>query len=160
MEKNLELIKNKIRNIGSAIMYSTSDTILKLPTQIVNTLQIDELGYLWFLVPRPVQNIAAFDRLFTVRLSYFKKGVGTSLSINGIAEMIIDPEVINTLDVDEAIKQKARKELMMLRVKIDGFELFEPAHRKQNVWTVVSNFVMEALFPFYTPSRTMENSFS
>ena len=154
MDKSLEIIKEKIETIGSAIMYSTSDTVLKLPTQIVNTLHIDELGNLWFLIPRPAQHVALFDRIFPVKLSYFKKGVNTSLSINGLGEMILDPEIINAVTcVDDELREKAHDGSMLVRVKIEGVELFEPTARKNNVWSAVSNFFLETLFPFHNPSR-------
>jgi hypothetical protein len=154
MDKSLEIIKEKIENIGSAIMYSMSDTVLRLPAQIVNTICIDDFGHLWFLVPRPAQNVALFDRIFPVKLSYFKKGINTSLSINGLGEMILDPEVINSADcVDDVLRAKARDISMLIRVKIEGVELFEPAARKNNVWAAVSNFFIETLFPFHNPSR-------
>jgi hypothetical protein len=154
MDKSLEIIKDKIENIGSAIMYSTSDSVLRLPTQIVNTLCTDELGHLWFLVPRPGQHVALFDRIFPVKLSYYKKGINTSLSINGIAEMMLDPEVINAVDcIDDTLREKAHEQSMLVRVKIEGVEIFEPAARKNNVWSAVSNFFLETLFPFHNPSR-------
>jgi hypothetical protein len=154
MDKSFEIIKDKIENIGSAIMYSMSDAVLKLPAQIVNTLCIDELGNLWFLVPRPVQQVALFDRIFPVKLSYFKKGVNTSLSINGLGEILLDPEVINTVScVDEELRRMAHDNAMLVRVKIEGVEMFEPATRKNNIWSAVSNFFMETLFPFHSPSR-------
>ncbi|MDH7464264.1 hypothetical protein QEG73_23405 [Chitinophagaceae bacterium 26-R-25] len=154
MDKSLEIIKDKIENIGSAIMYSMPDTVLKLPTQIVNTLCIDDLGHVWFLVPKPVQHVALFDRIFPVKLSYFKKGINTSLSINGLGEMILDPEVINTVTcIDDELREKAHDKSMLVRVKIEGVEMFEPTARKNNLWAAVSNFFMETLFPFHNPSR-------
>jgi hypothetical protein len=131
-----------------------SDAVIKLPAQIVNTICIDELGNLWFLVLRPVQQVALFDRIFPVKLSYFKKGISTSLSINGLGEIILDPEVINAVTfVDGELRGSAHDKSMLVRVTIEGVEIFEPATRKNNVWSAVSNFFMETLFPFHNPSR-------
>ena len=47
---------------------------LKIPACVVKVLETDELGQLWFMIPKPPQSIHAFDKTFPVELDFFRKG--------------------------------------------------------------------------------------
>ena len=116
----LSFIQHKIEELQNALFFSTSDSLLKIPTHIVNVLKVDELGQIWFAVPKPGQQIHEFDNSFGAKLDFFKKGKDFYIKILGKAFIVNDPEEINTIIyINEEIKQKARKnEILLIKVKI------------------------------------------
>ncbi len=116
----LSFVEEKVRDLENALFFSTSDTVLKIPTCVVRILRIDDLGQLWFVVPKPMQCIHTFEKIFQAKLDFFRKGRDYYLKILGKAYIINDPEEINSIEgLTEGIKQKARRnELVILKVKI------------------------------------------
>lgn len=80
---NLQFIKEKIYDLKTAIFFSTSNSILKLPVRIVEALKIDEDGFLWFYMKKPLQHISAFDMVFPARLQFYQKGKSSFVEISG-----------------------------------------------------------------------------
>src|SRR5262245_22734223 len=70
---SLNFVRDKIRNIGSALFYSDQDSVLKFPTSIITALKVDEVGQVWFYMNRPSQYIHQFDTQFPARLDFFRK---------------------------------------------------------------------------------------
>jgi general stress protein 26 len=116
----LSFIEEKVLDLENALFFSTGDAVLKMPTCVVRVLRVDELGQIWFVVPKPSQFIHTFDRVFPVKLNFFRKGRDYYLKILGKAFIVNDPEDINDVDgLSEYIKQKARiNELVILKVQI------------------------------------------
>ena len=69
--QQLNFLKEKIQEIGSAIFFNQSDSVLKLPTSIVDTVKVDDFGLVWFYVQKPKQDLREFDKEFPVRLDFF-----------------------------------------------------------------------------------------
>ena len=90
-------ISEKIQQLQTAILYSNSNCVLKLPTCLATTQYVDEVGCVWITIQRPRQLIHEFDRTFEVELNYYKKGTSFFLNISGMARIIIDPEELNQL---------------------------------------------------------------
>ena len=55
--QQLNFLQEKIQEIGSAIFFNLSDSVLKLPTRLVNTLKVDDYGFVWFFMQRPRQEL-------------------------------------------------------------------------------------------------------
>ena len=81
--QQLNFLQEKILEIGSAIFFNLSDSVLKLPTSLVSTLKVDEFGFVWFFIQKPKQNVQEFDNEFPVRLDFFKKGKSYFLQVMG-----------------------------------------------------------------------------
>lgn len=122
--QQLSFLQDKIRNIGSAIFFNLSDSVLKLPTSVVSTLKVDDFGYIWFLVQKPKQDLGAFEKEFPVRMDFFKKGSSCFLQVNGKAYVVADPEEINTLQMSSEA-QMALSEMVLVKVKILKAEYYE-----------------------------------
>ena len=58
--QQLNFLQEKIREIGSAIFFNQSDSVLKLPTSIVSTLKVDDYGFVWFFIQKPKQSLKEF----------------------------------------------------------------------------------------------------
>lgn len=125
-ETHLPFLQEKISDLRSALFFSLSNAVLKMPTTIVTALKVDDVGQVWFFVNRPVQNIQEFDKEFPARLEFFKKGKSFYLKIMGKACIVNDPEEVNGLvSVPEDVKTKAMSQLVLVKVKIQSVEYME-----------------------------------
>jgi len=132
---HLPFLQQKIYDLRSALFFSLSNAVLKMPTTIVTALKVDEVGQVWFFVNRPLQQIQEFDKEFPARLEFFKKGKPFFLKIMGKACIINDPEEVNGLvSVSEEIKTKAMNQLVLVKVKIQSVEYVENADLETNGW--------------------------
>ena len=134
-ETQLPFLQEKIHELRSALFFSLSNAVLKMPTTIVTALKVDEVGQVWFFVSRPMQNIQEFDREFPARLEFFRKGKSFYLKITGKACIVNDPEELTGLvSVSEEIRSQAMKELVLVKVKIQTVEFMEKSPAETGRW--------------------------
>lgn len=142
-ETHLPFLQEKISDLRSALFFSLSNAVLKMPTTIVTALKVDEIGQVWFFVNRPMQNIQEFDREFPARLEFFKKGKPFYLKIMGKACIVNDPEEVNGLvNLSDDVKSKAMNQLVLVKVKIQSAEYMEntPADANSFMYAIRSQF--------------------
>jgi general stress protein 26 len=146
----LSFVEEKVRDLENALFFSTSDAVLKMPTRVVRVLRIDKLGHLWFVVPKPTQFIHAFEKVFPVKMDFFRKGRNYYLKVLGNAFIVNDPEDINWVDeLSENIKQRARKnELVILKVIITHVDYAEK-HRTKTTVKMLMNQVSSLFFQWF-----------
>src|SRR5438309_1119225 len=94
-ESTTKFLQERIEEIGSAIFYNLSDSVLKLPTSVITSLKVDEYGFVWFCVQKPTQKLSEFDQEFPVKLDFYKKGKGYFLQVIGRGFVVTDPEELN-----------------------------------------------------------------
>jgi len=123
--QQLNFLKEKIQEIGSAIFFNQSESVLKLPTSIVEAVKVDDFGLVWFYIQKPKQDLREFDKEFPVRLDFFRKGKNYFLQVEGKAWMVNDPEEINTLDILSADEKAKMKDMVLVKVKILKAEYHE-----------------------------------
>jgi hypothetical protein len=90
------ILKSKIMELQSALFFTETASIIKLPTHVVSDVEIDEEGQIWFAIPRPVQHLEAFEKEIPAKLDFFKKGLDFFVKITGTAFLIADIEEINS----------------------------------------------------------------
>jgi hypothetical protein len=136
----VKFLEEKIRDLQSALFFSLNDAVLKFPTSLINVLETDELGQLWFLIPKPTQYIHTFDKTFPVKLDFFRKGREYYLKIIGKAFLVNDPEEINSIEcLGDNIKQLARfSESILVKVKISQAEYVEKTPGKTKPGTFLN----------------------
>ncbi|MBS1665149.1 MAG: pyridoxamine 5'-phosphate oxidase family protein [Bacteroidetes bacterium] len=130
-QSDLRFLQEKIQDLRNALFFSQNTALLRMATTIVSVLKVDELGQMWFFVPKPQQALHEFDREFPVRLEFFRKGRQYFLHVSGKAFIVTDPEEINSL-VFEDIREQACNSLVLIKVKMvkaDYFESYQPAHQ-------------------------------
>ena len=133
--QQLNFLQEKIQEIGSAIFFNLSDSVLKLPTSIVTTLKVDDYGYVWFFIQKPRQSLKEFETEFPVRLDFFRKGKGCFLQVNGKGWMVNDPEEMNSfVSLPEETKQLALNEMVLVKVKIVKAEYYETKTNRSSWW--------------------------
>ncbi len=125
-DKHLHFLTEKIQELRSALFYSLSNSVLKIPTSIITALRVDEEGQVWFFVSRPKQQLTEFDRQFPARLEFYKKGKHSVIKINGRACIVNDAEKVKDLvNLADEIKEKALEQMLLMKVKIEKAEYFE-----------------------------------
>lgn len=133
--QQLSFLQEKIREIGSALFFNLSESVLKLPTSIVSTLRVDDFGYVWFFVQKPQQRLNEFETEFPVRLDFFKKGSGCFLQVNGKGWVVSDPEELNSFEsLDEEERKLAMSEMVLVKVKIMRADYYETKTANQLTW--------------------------
>ncbi len=131
----LNFLQEKIQEIGSAIFFNLSDSVLKLPTSIVTTLRVDEFGYVWFFVQKPKQSLKEFETEFPVRLDFFRKGANCFLQVMGKAWVVNDPEELNMfMTFPYYVKEAALNGMVLVKVKMLKAEYHETQTRTQGAW--------------------------
>lgn len=140
--QQLNFLQEKIKEIGSAIFFNLSDSVLKLPTSLVTTLKVDDYGFVWFFIQRPRQQLKEFETEFPVRLDFFKKGKSCYLQVMGKGWVVTDPEEMNAfVHLPEEAKQVARQDMVLVKVKIMRAEYYETRTSRQSWWQSAVNTV-------------------
>ncbi len=130
---HISFITQKIQQLQTAILYCHSNSLLKLPTSVVETLHIDEVGCVWLAVNKPTQFLHEFDRSFHVALNYYKKGTPFFLNSYGTARVVIDPEELNMLP--ENLKEVYNKGKLLVCVRILEASYYENTPKsEQNIF--------------------------
>jgi general stress protein 26 len=112
-------------DLQQALFFSESDAVLKFPISIINVLQVDEVGQVWFMVNRPSQHLYEFDREFHARLDFYKKGKDYYMHVKGKACIVTDPEEINNAHgLDDKMKHEAATSMVLIRMKISDAQYY------------------------------------
>lgn len=87
-DTNLRFIREKIYEIRSAVMYSMSNGLIRVPNNIVHVIKVDDEGMLWFLCPPPSHKLEECECVFPARLLFYRKGKYFHLEVSGKATII------------------------------------------------------------------------
>ena len=123
-QSDLQFLQEKIQDLKSALFFSQNTSLLRMATTIISILKVDDLGQVWFFVPKPRQALHEFDREFPVKLEFFRKGKRFFLHVSGKAFIVTDPEEIYSL-VDEDIRQQAAGHMVLIKVRMMKADYFE-----------------------------------
>ena len=139
MQTNQQLyfLKEKIQDLGSAIFFNLSESVLKLPTSIVEIVKVDDYGFVWFYVQKPKQDLREFDKEFPVRMDFYRKGKSYFLQVEGKAWVVNDPEEINSLEYLTIEEKKKMDEMVLVKVKMHKAEYHETGRQmntSNNSW--------------------------
>ncbi|HYC40400.1 MAG TPA: hypothetical protein VEB63_07905 [Chitinophagaceae bacterium] len=123
-DRNLQFIRDKIYQLRSAIMYSMSNGLVKIPNNIVTAIRVDDEGHLWFLAKRPSQLLSECEQTFPARLHFYRKGVSFYLEISGKAS-IVSNEGPDTTDT-------TYEKPVLIKMTMVNIEYVEAPERKKN----------------------------
>ena len=137
--QQLNFLQEKIREIGSAIFFNLSDSVLKLPTSIVSTFKVDDYGFIWFLIQKPRQQLKEFEMDFPAKLDFFKKGTNHFLQVMGKGWVVTDPEEMNII---EDLPRLALDEMVLVKVKIMKADYYEKTQGRQSWWQNAVNTIV------------------
>jgi general stress protein 26 len=151
-ELPIKFLQEKILELQSALFFPDNDSVLKIPTHVINCAEADQDGQIWFMIPRPTQQIHEFEREFPAKLDFFKKGKGFYLKIQGKASIVSNPDCKKE-SIPVEMKQKLKeKQLVAIKVKVQNADYFEnvPKPSSSNwIQTGTSQFMNWLLNPKY-----------
>ena len=114
-----KFLKRKLAELNSALFFAEGDSLFKLPNHLITEMEMNDDGQIWFLVPKPAQDLEAFDKEFAVRLEFFKKGKPFRLKVQGKGAIIEGTERDNLLAESIAMQEKVKQEpVIMIKVTV------------------------------------------
>lgn len=126
-DSNLQFIREKIYQLRSAIMYSMSNELVKMPNSIVTAIKVDEEGQLWFVSKSPLQQVDQCEQSFPVRLHFFRKGTNFFLVVSGKAFIVNSTSAGFSEDGLNENKEKP----VLIKMSMKDIEYTEPAARRE-----------------------------
>jgi general stress protein 26 len=123
---NLQFIRAKIKQLRTAVMYSMSNSVLRLPNGVVSAIQVDDEGQLWFISRGPLPEVKEFEQTFPARLCFYKKGVDFHIEVSGKATVMnsqYSPEGDDTFEGEEP-------KVLLIKMSMLNIEYTEP-HTKR-----------------------------
>ncbi|HKB43574.1 MAG TPA: hypothetical protein VKC90_04265 [Chitinophagaceae bacterium] len=128
-DSNLQFIREKIYQVRSAIMYSMSDEVIKIPNSIVTAVRVDDEGQLWFLCKKPLQFVSECEQNFPARLKFYRKGISFFLEVSGKATIVNNNSNLN-LPAEKTIQEKP----VLIKMAMTNIEYVEPEEKKKKTW--------------------------
>jgi hypothetical protein len=117
---NLQFIKEKIYAVRSAIMYSMSNELIKIPNCLITAVNIDNEGRLWFICKPPAYQIEQCDKSFPARLHFYRKGTLFHIEVSGKAT------IMNHVYTDNS-----KEKNLLIRMTMNTVEYTEPVEKKK-----------------------------
>lgn len=118
-DMNLQFIREKIGQIRTAVMYSMSNSLTRLPNDIVTAVRVDEEGNLWFVCRNPLPEMKEYEQNFPARLCFYRKGVDCFVEVSGKATII-----------NNNYSKKSNEKTLLIRMNMINIEYTEPGARK------------------------------
>lgn len=117
---HLDFLKEKINSIKIAHFKSEFNSELQLPNNIIQTLKVDDEGYIWFFTSCNGDYASHIDRSFYAYLDFYRKGTGCRLQIGGKANIVDNGGLFSMND-----EKGSYAKLVLVRLKIMQAEFFE-----------------------------------
>jgi len=127
VDTNLQFIREKIYQVRSAIMYTMSNDLVKLPNNIVSAVKVDEEGQLWFTCNQPGKDINQIDLNFPARLHFYRKGTMFHIEVSGKATIVKE----DNIDLNTA--GSGMKAPLLIKMSMNSVAYTEPHEKKKNV---------------------------
>jgi len=142
------ILKSKIMELQSALFFTESASILKLPTHVISDVEMDEEGQVWFVIPRPMQQIEAFEKEIPAKLDFFKKGKDFFIKITGTAFLIADSEEVrNNPALSSAMREKMNDEKVIgVKVMVQKTEFVDNTPKPTQNWLQASRSQLSSWF--------------
>ncbi len=124
-DTNLQFISEKIADLQNAVMYSMSNSLVKLPNDIVTSVKVDEEGQLWFLSHLPCQSLKECEQVFPARLHFFRKGRNYFVEVSGKATIMSKIPSASSFDTGSNKTKKA----VLVKMTMSNVQYVEPQAR-------------------------------
>jgi hypothetical protein len=117
-DQNLLFIKEKIYELNTAVMYTSSNALVKLGNDLVTVLKVDDEGQLWYIANRPLQESEYCEQNFPARLFFYRKGTDYTVEVSGNARIVNND--------DPSLDDKK----ILVKMNMVNIEYTEPHFRK------------------------------
>lgn len=148
-DNNLDFIRTRIYEIRTALMYSLSENIIKMPTSLISVLKVDDKGQIWFLMNRPSQAMEKSELRFPARLQFYRKGKPFHMQISGQASVVEEIAALNHLfSGTRTVRKVASNNLMVVKLKMSSIEYheYEKVKKVKNPVGKVLQYLYASLF--------------
>jgi hypothetical protein len=147
-ELEMNVLKSKILELQSALFYTESVSLVKLPTHVISDVEVDTEGRIWFAVPRPAMHIDAFEKEVPAKLDFFRKGKDFFVKVRGAAVLLTDARTINSYESVSADMRKKMSEegSMGIMVKMEKTELVDNSPKSAQSWLQSSRSHLSSWF--------------
>lgn len=152
MTTELELqngvLTSKIIELQSALLFTESSSLVKLPTHVISDIEIDAEGQIWFVIPKPMQAIEAFDKEIPAKLDFFKKGKDFFVKVLGTAVIVTDnAEILNNPYLSDAMKERMMdRKVIAMRVDVQKMDLIDNSPKPAHSWIQSSRSQLSSWF--------------
>jgi general stress protein 26 len=142
------ILNSKMMELRSALFFTESASLLKLPTHVISDVEIDEKGQIWFAIPRPVQQIEEFDKEMPAKLDFFKKGKEFYVKVRGKALLIADPaEIKDITGISEEMRERMKNDqCIAVKVQIQDAELVDNTPKPSQSWIKATSMQLSSWF--------------
>jgi len=140
VDTNLQFIREKIYEIKSAVMYSMSDDVVKLPNSIVSVVKVDDDGQLWFLCSPPLRRLEASECVFPARLHFYRKGKFFHIEVSGRAT-IINNEFRENQTVDKPLLIK----MSMINIEYNAVNEKKPKSKMELLFSDTYKWLLRTI---------------
>ncbi len=127
IDSNFRFLSEKIAELKSAVMYSMSNSLVKLPNDVVTLVKIDEEGHLWFLSHSPAHLLKECEQVFPARLHFFRKGCDFFVEVSGKAQIVNNVSSSGKLYTVRAKNKNA----VLVKMSMVNIEYTEPHARRE-----------------------------
>lgn len=147
-ELETEIVKTKIRELGSALFFTESASLLQLPTHVITDSEVDEEGQIWFVIPKPPQRIEEFDKEIHAKLDFFRKGKMFYVKVRGKAFLITDPaEIKDNIGLSEEMRERMKNDQSIaVKVKIQDTDYIDNTPKPSQSWLRSSRTQLSSWF--------------
>lgn len=141
-------LKSKIMELKSALFFTESKSIVKLPTHVISEVELDEEGQMWFVIPKPAMHIEAYDNEIPAKLDFFKKGKDFFVKIRGVAFLQKDATEANANKALSAgMRQRMNDEaLIAVKVRIEETDMVDNTPKPSQNWLKMSRTQLSSWF--------------
>jgi hypothetical protein len=139
-----QTLKTRIMELQSALFFTESSSIVKLPTHVISDVELDSEGSIWFVIPKPPMHIEAYDKEMPAKLDFFKKGTEFFVKVRGTAFL-----QANTMEtsLSAALRERMQDaEVIVVKVQVQESELVDNSPKPSQNWLQASRSQLSSWF--------------
>ena len=141
-------LQSKIMELQSALFFTESTSIVKLPTHVIPDVELDNDGQVWFVIPKPAMHIEAYEKEIPAKLDFFKKGKEFFVKIRGVAFLQTD---LHEANANPALSAEMRARMsdpavIAVKVKMQETELVDNSPKPSTNWLQASRSQLSSWF--------------
>ena len=145
-DTHLTFLREKIMETKVALFKSEINSELSLPTNVVQTISVDEEGNIYFFTSCNGNFAKNIDHPFYAYLDYHKKGYGERLCISGKA--VIVKEENEDIEPDKNSYGISEKSIILVKMKIMQAEFFgQTINQQLSFPQKIKNSISHLFFP-------------
>jgi len=130
-----ETLIGRILELQSALFFTESSSLVKLPTHVIPEVEVDEEHNIWFVIARPAQHIDAFEKEIPAKLDFFRKGKDFFVKVRGTAQLVDDLKVIENKKLSGQMQERIKDgQAIAVRLKIKEADLVDNTPKLSQGW--------------------------